>query len=539
MLATLRARPGFAPTRVTVAVGQASAEARVLPAAAQDGDTVLLVLDLDDLSHLPLLDAPVRLAFPDGSAVSGRVAPVAIDAAGIAPDHAAAIGRAAAAGAWDPPVAAALRWRLDHPDIAAGPDAGLHHGVPMGGGAMVAGWVANLGDRQLVLLSDGLESARWGARVAAFAWPDLSDRLAREHRTVTTDRHGFAAVLPLLRPGDRGFLLFEVEGHDVRFLTRLSWNGQGHGSADQALADTLHHLGRGRGRPDPADLRPLLARRPVEPPRAETVEIVAATALPALSVVVPLFGRPLLLRAMLAGAAALPPDAELVLVCDDPDLAPFARNYVRDRAPLIRRPTRLLVNAANYGFATACNLGAAAARAPVLMFLNSDASIEDASALPAGMAAIRDGRFGTIGFRLLFEDGTVQHDGMCFERHRGYDDLWLAEHPGKGLPPRPADPGVESVPAVTGAALMIAADWFAELGGFDPGYARGDFEDADLCLRSAAAGRPSGILRTGRIVHLERQSIGPDNPSSRALTWLNANRFNDRWGAYLEARCAS
>lgn len=544
VLVLLREPDFAAPERVAVAVGACEPrDVRVLLAFAPEGGARLLVLDLDALSDLPLLDAPLRLDVGRGREVLTRVTPVAIDGAGIAPEHATLIGRAADAGAWDAPVAAALRWRLTNRSTHVGPDTGFHYGVPMGGGAAVAGWVANLGDRPLVLLSDGLESARWGSDVAAFPWPDLGDRLAREGRTVVTDRHGFAAALPLLRSGDQGFLVFEVAGDGVVFRTRMSWHPGGHGQPDAALEDSWRYLGRG-GDPSPDVARrnfaPLLARRRADVPRADELELTPAQGAPGLSVVVPLFGRPLLLRALLANLHAWPVDAELVLVCDDPDLAPFARGYGRDRAPLVARPARLLSCAANYGFATACNLGAAAARAPVLLFLNSDVRIEDGAALADGVAAVRDGAFGAVGFRLLFEDGTVQHDGMRFERHRGHGDLWLAEHPGKGLPPASSPPGIAPVPAVTGAALMMAADWFRDLGGFDPGYARGDFEDADLCLRSVAAGRPCGVARRGRMVHLERQSIGTGSVRGRALTLLNAVRFNDRWAAQLEAgRCAS
>jgi GT2 family glycosyltransferase len=68
------------------------------------------------------------------------------------------------------------------------------------------------------------------------------------------------------------------------------------------------------------------------------------------------------------------------------------------------------------------------------------------------------------------------------------------------------------VPAVTGAFISVARNWFENLGGFSPDFSFGHYEDADLCLRSLVGGSPvwmhdvgfwhmEGKGSTRRIVH--------------------------------------
>ena len=46
-----------------------------------------------------------------------------------------------------------------------------------------------------------------------------------------------------------------------------------------------------------------------------------------------------------------------------------------------------------------------------------------------------------------------------------------------------------------------------ELGGFDPIFGRGDFEDVDLSLRWKESVGPLLICRDSQLIHLERQTM--------------------------------
>jgi GT2 family glycosyltransferase len=93
----------------------------------------------------------------------------------------------------------------------------------------------------------------------------------------------------------------------------------------------------------------------------------------------------------------------------------------------------------------------------------------------------------------------------------------------------PAANIVRSVPAVTGACLMIAKDVFEHSGGFPDVYVQGDFEDSELCLRLIEEGRENWYLPEVELYHLEGQSY----PSSTrgAMTrynrWLHTRRMGE------------
>src|SRR5215212_4626974 len=65
----------------------------------------------------------------------------------------------------------------------------------------------------------------------------------------------------------------------------------------------------------------------------------------------------------------------------------------------------VLLNAKNLGFGVACNQGAAAARAPFLLFLNSDTIVQPGW-LPPLIDALADETVSAAGPKLLNADGS-------------------------------------------------------------------------------------------------------------------------------------
>jgi GT2 family glycosyltransferase len=84
---------------------------------------------------------------------------------------------------------------------------------------------------------------------------------------------------------------------------------------------------------------------------------------------------------------------------------------------------------------------------------------------------------------------------------------------------------------------MIKKDLFLKIGQFDRAFIKGDFEDADLCLKVRKNGGSVGLYKTDGLFHLERQSIRLlDEGSARmALTYLNCITFNERWGKHISS----
>ena len=115
------------------------------------------------------------------------------------------------------------------------------------------------------------------------------------------------------------------------------------------------------------------------------------------------------------------------------------------------------------------------------------------------MEALPAAQTDLFGAPLYYDDGSLMHAGMYFcsdtvpnfERGRSCEiSLLRVEHYGKGAPPETAQfVKPRPVPAVTGAFMSVAKAWFEKLGGFTQDYVFGHYEDADLCLKSIAAGR--------------------------------------------------
>ena len=116
-----------------------------------------------------------------------------------------------------------------------------------------------------------------------------------------------------------------------------------------------------------------------------------------------------------------------------------------------------------------------------LLFLNNDTEVLDPDWLEQLLRLGCRADVGIVGATLLYPDLTLQHVGI-FPQDRG---RW--SHAYRGLPhDHPGEHGelrgTRTVPAVTGACLLIGRALFSDLGGFDEKYGL-TFNDVDLCCR--------------------------------------------------------
>ncbi len=252
---------------------------------------------------------------------------------------------------------------------------------------------------------------------------------------------------------------------------------------------------------------------------------------PRCSIIVPLYGRIDFMELQLAFfSRTLGRHHEIIYVLDDPTILRATEALATSCIARFRLPFRLVTLASNVGYAPANNVGLKLARGDYVCFLNSDVFPKTPGWLDS-MVAVADARpeVGVVGAMLVFEDETVQHEGVAFEVLPEFAGWNFSLHPRKGRYPS-ADESVQEVEAVTGACLMMPMALAREVGGFDEGYVIGDFEDVDLCLKARERGRICVVDRSARLYHLERQSQGGQQSSWRLnLTLYNAWRFQKRW----------
>jgi GT2 family glycosyltransferase len=146
-----------------------------------------------------------------------------------------------------------------------------------------------------------------------------------------------------------------------------------------------------------------------------------------------------------------------------------------------------------------------------------------------------DPTLGAVGPMLLYEDGSVQHEGMTLQRLPQFGNWFFGDHPRKAMKPEAAA-GLRDCVGITGACMVLKHMTAEALGGFDDGYVIGDFEDSDLCLRLQQHGLRCAVDLGEQLYHLERKS-----QLSAALRWrmnltvYNAWLHHQRWGSLLGA----
>lgn len=261
------------------------------------------------------------------------------------------------------------------------------------------------------------------------------------------------------------------------------------------------------------------------------------------SIIVCLFGRAeyvFLQNAMFARQKGIE-DYEFIYVCNSPGIAEQVLKSARQCSMIYGLDMCVILLNANAGFGAANNVAAGYARSDRLVMMNPDVFPRDAnwvekhSALLDALPAVQTDLFGAP---LYYDDGALMHAGMCFcadtlprfeKGVRREVSLLRVEHYGKGAPPETeAFLKPRPVPAVTGALMSMARAWFEKLEGFTQDYVFGHYEDADLCLKSIAAGRMPW-LQDVRLWHLEGKG-GMRLPQHEGGAIVNCWLFTQSWG---------
>ncbi|MBD8881301.1 glycosyltransferase [Rhodanobacter sp. 7MK24] len=246
---------------------------------------------------------------------------------------------------------------------------------------------------------------------------------------------------------------------------------------------------------------------------------------PRVSVIVPIHGKLPYTLACLRSIASHGAEAAFEVIVVD-DASPDESVAVLGRVDGLR----LLRNERNLGFIGSCNAGAAAARGAHLLFLNNDTQVT-----PGWLDRLLDcfteeAACGIAGSRLAYPDGRLQEaggivyaDGSAWNYGRFED----RDDP-RFLYRRDAD-------YVSGAALMIDAALFRQVGGFDPRYTPAYCEDMDLAFAVRAASHRVIYQPESLVVHCEGISSGVD-PFAGVKQYQIANRatFVDKWQSVLQ-----
>jgi GT2 family glycosyltransferase len=214
--------------------------------------------------------------------------------------------------------------------------------------------------------------------------------------------------------------------------------------------------------------------------------------------------RELLLRAIQCVYDTVRSASFEVIVVDNAS-ADGSAAAVRERFPL----ARVIANAENVGFGRANNQGAELAAGRHLLLLNTDAFVHEGAV--DAMAAFLDARpeAGSVGCRLLYEDGSLQRSCSSFPTLA--TELWTALHLDKLLPASPIFGSYQMthwdmddtrpVDSLMGACLMVRGEAVKRTGLFDPQFFMYS-EEVDLCYRLRRAGYQNYYLHDVSATHI-------------------------------------
>ena len=241
-------------------------------------------------------------------------------------------------------------------------------------------------------------------------------------------------------------------------------------------------------------------------------------ATPQVTLVIPLFRVwEIFMQGHLASFALDPlicsGNVEILYVVDDPMIESDVVHWLRNRGSYLPFSIRVICLRRNMGFGMACNIGTQAARADVVVLMNSDVFPDSRCWIDVLLQRLRTDPEALVAPMLSYETGLVQHFGM----HIGFDGpktdpIPCNFHSFKGLHPsqlrlQVAADGLREPQAISGAVLAFQRDIFLSAGGFDPVFGRGDFEDLELSMRWKRLCGPLLQDASARLLHLERQSM--------------------------------
>jgi GT2 family glycosyltransferase/SAM-dependent methyltransferase len=280
----------------------------------------------------------------------------------------------------------------------------------------------------------------------------------------------------------------------------------------------------------------IIGRRPAPPSLEEIQEAELLDALaqsielpifdqPQASLVIPLFAGADLTRRCLETIRdnTMAIGYEVILVDDtaDPDTKQLLEQV---------SGTKVLVNEKNEGYLRSVNRGAARARGKWIVLCNNDIEVQ-----PGWLEAMFDcaesgESVGIVAPKFVSPDGSLSEAGGIIWSDGTGANFGRGDEPGKFQYEyrREIDYG-------SAAALMVRAELWREVGGFDERYLPMYYEDADLCFEAHERGWRVLYEPRAVVMHVEGGTAGTDpDEGHKRHQEANRPRFVEKWRARLE-----
>lgn len=312
--------------------------------------------------------------------------------------------------------------------------------------------------------------------------------------------------------------LRKVDGNHIRIFTE----GVRNGSISSTSARLDNYLGGGSVDAEKPDQFPLIEYERIEdvPPLR-----VPASNHPLVSIIIPVYNQFSYTYNCLKSIAKNSGEVSYEVILAD-DCSTDLTEHIKKAVSGIT----VVRNKKNLRFLLNCNHAAKSAKGKYILFLNNDTQVMENWLQPLVDLIGRDEHIGMVGSKLIYPDGRLQEAGGILWKDASawnYGHLQDSSMPEYNY--------VKEVDYISGAAIMIRADLWRELGGFDEQFAPAYCEDSDLAFRVRAAGYRVMFQPKSVVVHFEGISNGTDTSAGqKSYQVTNTRKFYEKWKDVLE-----
>lgn len=270
----------------------------------------------------------------------------------------------------------------------------------------------------------------------------------------------------------------------------------------------------------------------------------AAAELPEVTVVIPFYGDPAPVVALVDELLTSPPSCLQHIVISD-DCSPVAYEPATHQGKDSTPPVTVVRRETNGGFGSAVNTGLAQVNTPLALVLNSDL-IMTGDQIRQLLTHVRGWHPVVASPAVFHPDGTEQWAGRVFPTVRHQVIEWLSPLARwRHLPAlhRAVGHDLRSVVArdvwpvdwVMGAAMLLPVDHVRAVGGFDESFYM-NCEEVDLQRRLRRLGVASVVVPQVKVTHVG----GGSSENSVRRQWLVDARFRyaQKWGSPALLRLA-
>ncbi|MGC8889892.1 MAG: methyltransferase domain-containing protein [bacterium] len=185
---------------------------------------------------------------------------------------------------------------------------------------------------------------------------------------------------------------------------------------------------------------------------------------------------------------------------------------------------KLVKNPTNVGFAMGNNMGMKLAKGDYVVILNNDTIVTQGWLTRFIACAESDPSVGIVGPRSNYVAGAQLIKNVSYgndiDAMQEFARKWSLENSGK----------YDETVRVIGFCMLVKREVIEKIGGFDPLYESGNFEDDDFCIRAIRAGFKIKIAHDVFIHHYGSKTFTSEKINYTESMLKNWERFKRKWG---------